>query len=99
MREINDGRVLVFRLFAELLGHYVYLIFDGGRIRFDRDLRTEINPSFTVVTLMRWFWLIWISTTAAAAICVALVVRQATVPSFRKTTKRSVSLISMWRHR
>ncbi len=40
---------------------------------------------------MRWFWLIWITTTAVAVICVALAVGQAAAPSCRNAAKRPVS--------
>src|SRR5271155_3379081 len=41
------------------------------------------------------FWLIWITITAAAAICLAAAVGQA--PRGQKTTKRPINLILTWR--
>jgi hypothetical protein len=46
---------------------------------------------------MRWFWLIWITITAAAAIWVASAVGQVASPRRQKATKRPINLILTWR--
>ena len=43
------------------------------------------------------FWQIWITITAAAAICVAVVVGRGAAPTSQSATKRPINLNRTWR--
>ena len=46
---------------------------------------------------MNKFWLFWLTSTVAAAICVALAVRQVGLPKRQETTRRLINLTLRWR--